>query len=82
MLMLGLGSFKILLIFETLVAKMSKEPQPPLGGMFGNEHFGYIVDIEDPMENNIDVHDESQAQKIPISLINFACMILLISFMS
>ena len=42
MLMLGLGSFKILLIFETLVAKMSKEPQPTLGGMFGNDYFGHI----------------------------------------
>ena len=38
-----LGSFKILLVFETLVAKMSKEPQPPLGGMFGNEYFGHIA---------------------------------------
>ena len=29
---------------ETLVAKMSKEPQPPLGGMFGNEHFENLAD--------------------------------------
>ena len=28
---------------ETLVAKMSKEPEPQLGGMFGNEYFGHIV---------------------------------------
>ena len=40
---------------ETLVAKMSKEPQPPLGGVFGNEHFGDLADIEDPMEEDIDV---------------------------
>ena len=43
---------------ETLVAKMSKEPQPPLGGMFGNEHFEHLVDIEDPMEEDIDVLEE------------------------
>ena len=34
---------------ETLVAKMSKEPQPPLGGMFGNVNFGHLADIENPM---------------------------------
>ena len=46
---------------ETLVAKMSKEPQPPLGGMFGNEHFGHLANIEDPMEEEIDVPEEIQA---------------------
>ena len=40
---------------------MSKDPQPPLGGMFGNEHFGHLADIEDPMEEDIDVPEESQA---------------------
>ena len=35
---------------ETLVAKMSKESQPPLGGMFGNEHFGHLTDIKDPID--------------------------------
>ena len=48
---------------ETLVAKISKEPQSPLGGVFGKEHFGYLADIEDPMEEDIDVPEESQAQK-------------------
>ena len=43
---------------ETLVAKMSKDPQPTLGGMFGNDHFGHIADIEDPMEEDIDVPEE------------------------
>ena len=46
---------------ETLVAKMSKEPQPPLGGVFGKEHFGDLTDIEDPMEEDIDVPEEIQA---------------------
>ena len=40
---------------ETLVAKMPKQTRPPLGGMFGNEHFGHLVDIKDPMEEDIDV---------------------------
>ena len=40
---------------------MSKEPQPPLGGVFGNEHFGDLADIEDPMEEDIDVPKEIQA---------------------
>ena len=61
---------------------MSKEPQPPLGGMFGNEHFGHLADIEDPMDEHIDVPQGSQAQKIRISMKNLADPILLISFMS
>ena len=45
-----------------LAAKMSKETQvPPLWGMFGKEHFGHLADIEDPMEEDIDVSEESQA---------------------
>ena len=44
-----------------LVAKMSKGPQPPLGGMFGNEHFEHLADIEVPMEEDIDVPEGSQA---------------------
>ena len=67
---------------ETLVAKMSKEPQPPLGGMFGNVNFGHLADIEDPMEEDIDGSEGSQAEKIPISMKNLAGLILLISFMS
>ena len=46
---------------ETLVTKMSKETQPPLGWIFGNEHFGNLADIEDLMEEDIDVPEESQA---------------------
>ena len=40
---------------------MSKEPQPPLGGVFGNDHFGHLVDIEDPTEDDIVVPEEGQA---------------------
>ena len=61
---------------------MSKEPQTPLGGMFGKENFGNIGDIEDPMEEDIDVPKGSQGQKIPISMKNLQGEILLISFMS
>ena len=46
---------------ETLVARMSIETQPPLGGMFGKEHFGHLVDIADVMEEDIDVPEEIQA---------------------
>ena len=46
---------------ETLVAKMLKEHQPPLGGMFGKDHFEHLADIEDPMEEDLDVPEESQA---------------------
>ena len=45
---------------EILLARMSKESQPPLGGMFRKEHFGHLVDIEDPMEEDIDVPEEIQ----------------------
>jgi len=44
---------------ETLVAKMSKEPQPPLGGVCGKDHFGHLADIEDPTEEEIVVPQES-----------------------
>ena len=40
---------------------MLKEPQLPLGGMFGKEYFGPLANIEDPMEEEIDVPKESQA---------------------
>ena len=40
---------------------MSKEPQPPVGGMFVNENFGHLVHIEDPMEEDIDVLEEIEA---------------------
>ena len=40
---------------ETVVAKMMKQPQPPLGGMFGKEHFGNLAYIESPMKEDIDV---------------------------
>ena len=50
--------------------------------MFGKEHFRHLVDIEDPMEEDIDVPEGIQAEKIPISMKNLAGLILLISFMS
>ena len=40
---------------------MSKEPQSPLGGMFGKGYFGNLADIEDPMEDDMDVPKEIQA---------------------
>ena len=46
---------------ETLVAKMSKEPQPPLWGIFGKKHFRHLADIEESMKEDIDVSEESQA---------------------
>ena len=45
---------------ETLVRKMLKELQPLLRGMFVEEHFGHLEDIEDLMEEDIDVHEEIQ----------------------
>ena len=67
---------------KTLVPKMLKELQPLLGGMFVEDHFGHLEDIEDLMEEDIDVHEEIQVKNIPISMKNLACMILLVSFMS
>ena len=48
---------------ERIVVKMSKEPQPPLGRMFGNEHFWHLAYIEDLMEEDIDVPEEIEAPK-------------------
>ena len=42
---------------------MSKEPQAPLGWMFGNENFRHLADIEDPMEEDIDVLKEATLRK-------------------
>ena len=61
---------------------MSQEPQPHLGGVFGKEDFGHLTHIEYPMEKDIDVHEEREAQKIPISMNNLVSMTLLICFMS
>jgi hypothetical protein len=33
---------------------MSKEPQLPLKGLIGKDHFGELVDIKDPMEEKND----------------------------
>jgi hypothetical protein len=34
---------------ESKVTKISKEPQVPLGGIIGKDHFGELVDIKEPM---------------------------------
>jgi hypothetical protein len=36
------------------VEKLSKEPQVPLGGIFGKDHFGELVDIKELMEEQND----------------------------
>ena len=38
-----------------------KELQPLLRGMFVEEHFGHIEDIDYLMEEDLDVHEEIQA---------------------
>ena len=40
---------------ESLVEKMSKEPQSPLKWMIGNDHFGHFAEVTDPMEENNEV---------------------------
>jgi hypothetical protein len=39
---------------ESKVEKLSKEPQVPLGGMIGKDHFGELADIKEPMEEQND----------------------------
>jgi hypothetical protein len=39
---------------ESNLAKLSKEPPVPLGGMIGNDHFGELADIKEPMEEQND----------------------------
>ena len=39
---------------------MSKEPQVPLGGMIGKDHFGELVDIKELMEEQ---NDTMEAKK-------------------
>jgi hypothetical protein len=36
------------------VEKLSKEPQVPLGGVIGNDHFGELANIKEPMEEQND----------------------------
>ena len=48
---------------ESQVAKMSKEPQPSLKGLIGPYHFGELVDIEDPMEEQNDVEESNDVSK-------------------
>jgi hypothetical protein len=40
--------------YSPLVAKLSKEPQVPLGGMIGKDHLGELADIKEPMEEQND----------------------------
>ena len=35
---------------ESCAAKKSKEPQPPLHGMFGKTYIGRFADIKDPLK--------------------------------
>jgi hypothetical protein len=49
--------------YESKVEKMSKEPQVPLGGLIGEDHFGELVDIKDPMEeknDTMEAHNDVQ----------------------
>ena len=39
---------------KSKVAKLSKEPQVPLGGMIRKDHFGELADIKEPMEEQND----------------------------
>jgi hypothetical protein len=39
---------------ESKVAKLSKEPQVPLGGMIRKDHFGELADIKESMEEQND----------------------------
>ena len=40
---------------------MSKDPQPPLKGIFGNYQFGRFAEVENAMVENNEVQEESQA---------------------
>ena len=39
---------------ESKVENLTKEPQVPLGGMIGNDHFGELAEIKEPMEEQND----------------------------
>ena len=39
---------------ESKVEKLSKDPQVPLWGMIGKDHFGEIADIKETMEEQND----------------------------
>lgn len=47
---------------ESLVAKMSKEPQPSLKGLIRHDHFGQLADIEDLME---EINDVEESNDVP-----------------
>jgi hypothetical protein len=68
---------------ESKVAKLSKEPQVPLGGMIGKDHFGELADIKEPMEEQMTQwkHKMTSKKKMMCLLImmNLGYMILLIS---
>ena len=44
--------------------------------MFGKEHYGNIAYIEDQIEEEIDVPEERQANKFPISMRNLFYMMI------
>jgi hypothetical protein len=43
---------------ESMVTKMSKEPQVPLRGLIGNDHFEELADIKDSKETHNDVQED------------------------
>jgi hypothetical protein len=43
------------------VEKISNNPQPPLKGLFGVDHFGQLEDMQVPLEDKTKVYEEIQA---------------------
>ena len=67
---------------ESLVENMSKVPQPPLQGMFGNDHFGHSQKQKNQWKKSMSSRKRDKLQKMPISMKILVCMIFLISFMT
>ena len=69
---------------ESKVEKMSKKAQVPSGGMIGNDHFGELVDIKEPMEEQMTQWKHKMTSKMMmmclLRMINLGYMIFFISF--
>jgi hypothetical protein len=57
---------------ESKVEKMSKEPQVPLGGLIGKDHFEELADIKDPKaekNDTMEAHNDVQ-EHVNVSIEN------------
>jgi hypothetical protein len=63
---------------ESKVAKISQEPQVPLRGILGKDHFGELVDINNSMSLMEAQNDVQESDDVSVE--NYNCNVLIFRF--